>query len=224
MPLARHLTTAAVTFLAAVSVPRASTFAGQRYYVDIGVSASDDGSNWDQAFKYLQEALAAAGPGDEIWVAKGVYEPTDFGAGGRAASFVLRTGVTLYGGFASGDYDPAARDPRLKPAVLSGDLSGNDQSTCESDDDCVPGGPQACVDGLCRGDNSYHVVTADAVDGTAVLDGFYISGGQANGAGSDARGGGLLIVSGSPTIRNCIIEDNFAQGNGGGLATSAFDD
>ena len=49
-----------------------------------------DGTTWTRAFLTLQDALAVAGSGDEIWVAQGVYKP-DEGAGvtpgDRAASF-----------------------------------------------------------------------------------------------------------------------------------------
>src|SRR5690554_5767517 len=65
-------------------------------YVDVGASGAGDGSTWADAFTYLQDALAAAGSGGEIWVAGGVYTP------GVASSdhFNLPSGVALYGGFA----------------------------------------------------------------------------------------------------------------------------
>ena len=46
----------------------------------------------------------------------------------------------------------------------------------------------------------------------AILDGFTVT----NGAAAD-RGGGIYIEAASPTIRNCIIQNNTALGDGGGI-------
>jgi hypothetical protein len=46
----------------------------------------------------------------------------------------------------------------------------------------------------------------------AILDGFTVT----NGAAAD-HGGGIYIEAASPTIRNCIIRDNTAAGDGGGI-------
>ena len=37
----------------------------------------DDGTTWVKAFKHLQDALAVAGSGCEIWVAEGTYKPDE---------------------------------------------------------------------------------------------------------------------------------------------------
>ncbi len=44
-------------------------------YVDSDASGRKDGSSWADAFDSLTAALAAAAPGDQIWVASGVYKP-----------------------------------------------------------------------------------------------------------------------------------------------------
>ena len=49
-------------------------------FVDDNASAGGDGTSWTSAHKYLQDALASAEYGDEIWVAEGTYKP-DQGAG-----------------------------------------------------------------------------------------------------------------------------------------------
>ena len=65
-------------------------------YVDDSASQGGDGTSWLTAHKYLQDALAVAESGDEIWVAEGTYKP-DQGAGktlgDRASPFVLVNGV-----------------------------------------------------------------------------------------------------------------------------------
>mgnify|MGYP002624229326 FL=1 len=65
-------------------------------YVNInsGCSAECDGSSWEKAFADLQDALAVATNGDQVWVAQGIYIPhtTD-----RTVFFRLNDVVQLYG-------------------------------------------------------------------------------------------------------------------------------
>ena len=58
---------------------------------------------WENALTSLQDALAMAMPGREIHVAAGVYTPDQglgITRGDREASFMLRRGVTILGGYA----------------------------------------------------------------------------------------------------------------------------
>ena len=60
---------------------------------------------------------------------------------------------------------------------------------------------------------------------TAVLDGFTISNGRADGGGNDYLGGGMYIDTGNPAVRNVVFKNNYAGYGGGlyikgGLATS----
>ena len=68
-------------------------------YVDDNASVGGDGVIWATAKKYLQDALADAKSGDEIWVAEGIYKP-DQGVGqnwgDRNATFSLKNGVKKY--------------------------------------------------------------------------------------------------------------------------------
>ncbi len=180
--------------------------------------ATPDGKTWATAFPTLPAALASPGVG-EIWVACGTYYPT---AGTeRDATFKLRAGAALYGGFGGGETQRNERDWEQNQTILSGDIGRPGEA----------------------GDNSYHVVTgADE----AVLDGFTITGG--NGLGGDRRGppdggttrgggrggaihmtpqgilaganasagAGLVNFQAAPTVRNCIFEYNQA-GKGGGV-------
>ncbi len=71
-------------------------------------------------------------------------------------------------------------------------------------------------------DNSCHVVLADGVDTTAVLDGFTITGGHANAddlnpSNPENYGGGLYNNSGSPSVTNCTFSGNTAIRYGGGV-------
>lgn len=189
-------------FLALLAVLTASApaFAGTLYVDASLASGANDGSTWADAFQGpggLQLALAAAAPGDQVWVADGTYVPTATAT--RTISFNLESGVEIYGGFAGGEATLPERDPAVNVAVLSGDLLGNDAG------------------GTTNAENSFHVVRGSGANATAILDGFTISGGNANGATTnDDRGGGFLFVtSGQATIVNCFVVGNRCNFGGG---------
>ena len=82
--------------------------------------ASPPYDSWATAAAHVQDALAAAS-GDQLWVAQGTYAP-DQGhgqtAGHRDASFILREGLRLYGGFFGTEDDPSrsARPRSTQPS------------------------------------------------------------------------------------------------------------
>ena len=193
--------------------------AGTRYYV----AKSGDGStgqSWAKAFTNLQDALAQVkldGEG-EIWVAQGEYFP-DEGSGqsdnDRSSTFELLNDVTIYGGFKSGDSELSDRDWVNNPTILSGDIDGNDTKV---------GGVVLTPTNIVL-NNAYHVVSASNVDSTAVLDGFTITGGKANGSASDNSGGGFYCDGAgngrecSPTLKNITF-----SGNTAGLGGAVYND
>jgi len=184
-------------------------------YVDTDAVGANDGSSWEDAFGTyfgLQMALAVASSGDQIRVAQGLYKP-DITNGivppSRSATFQLKSGVTIEGGYAGfGEPDPDARDVELYETILSGDLDGDDE-------DFNPNGTN-------NDENSYHVVTGTNTNETAILDGFTITAGNAEGVGGypgyhNCGGGMYNYEDASPTLTNCTFRRNRARGWGGGM-------
>jgi hypothetical protein len=173
-------------------------------YVSVALTTgANNGSSWENAYQGptgLVTAIAAAVATDQIWVAAGTYKPTATTT--RSISFTLKNGVQIYGGFSGDEALLAERDIADNLTVLSGDLLGND-------------GPPGSFTN--NADNSFHVVNAASTNATAVLDGFTITGGNANVASSNQdRGGGILMLAGSnSTIRNCIFAYNRCNFGGG---------
>jgi hypothetical protein len=171
------------------SIQGTAAFTDHGLYVDDTATGANNGSNWTDAFINLQSALALAASGDTIYVAQGTYKPTT--GGSRTAAFRLETGVTLLGGYPNGG---GTRDPVANVTTLSGDI-GTEGS---------------------NGDNSYHVVIGSGTSSTAVLDGFTVSGGNANLSNtSNQQGGGIYNNYGAPTVTNVTFCSNSAYDGGG---------
>lgn len=168
--------------------------AATRYVDRTLTTGAGTGTSWADAYSgpsSLQTALAASVSGDQIWVKAGTYLPSTTGL--RTASFTMKTGVAIYGGFAGTETTLAQRDWKANITILSGDLLGNDTATANFTE------------------NSYHVVLGTGAAVTAVLDGFTVRAGYANGAtaSNHDKGAGILIVSsGAPTVRNCIFANH----------------
>src|SRR5512143_220370 len=111
--------------------------AGSRLYVKVG--GTSNCSSWVAACSLDFALIAAAAPGDQIWVQAGVYTPNP---ASRSNSIVLQDEVAVYGGFAGNETQLSQRNFKTNVTVLSGDIG-------------AAGDPS---------DNSYHVVLASTVD------------------------------------------------------------
>jgi predicted outer membrane repeat protein len=203
------------------------------WYVKAGAVGENDGSSWEDAFTDLQDALAVALPDQEIWVAAGLYKPTGDETD-REATFQLLDGVAIYGGFAGDETERDQRDWETNVTVLSGDIDDNDITD--------PNGVVTDTANIVGG-NSYHVVTGSGVTTTAILDGFFITAGQADASNSTGpfdyipgspvltpilfnsnitgiHGGGMYNFESSPTLTNLSFSGNHAYAGGGGLANN----
>ena len=187
-----------------------------RFYVKTDADGNNSGLSWKDAFNDLQDAIDAAAEGYEIWVAKGTYKPSrivhnftpvpnptdnDYD---RFRHFALKDKVSVFGGFSGTETVRDKRDWKINQTTLSGDLD-NSGDLSEND--------------------AYHVILNINISNDAVLDGFVITGGNADYSlqpGVDLhpnQGGGMNNRSmAHPTIRNCIFKGNSAHIGGGAMA------
>jgi hypothetical protein len=168
---------------------------GTVLYVDADRSSTrPTGLSWGGAFTDLTDALALAPYAQgslEVWVAAGTYTPGP----SRLASFTLHDNISIFGGFVGGEADRSQRGGAL--TTLSGEIQGDDDPT----------------------NNAYHVVVAEGVGASAVLEGVTVTGGYA-----ETTGGGLLLSAASPTLTNVALTGNYAAQGGGGAAILAGSD
>jgi hypothetical protein len=173
---------------------RVSQAAGSIIYVDADAVGAENGTSWTDAFTNLQSAVDVAVDGDQIWVAEGTYKPSF--PEGRQATFQLKSGIALFGGFdpSVNDVEWDDRNWETNLTILSGDI-----------------GTEGSIS-----DNCYHVVAGIDIDATAVMDGFIISGGNAIG-GEDPwiLGGGMYLLNSTLTLRRLTFKDNVASSGGG---------
>lgn len=196
------------------------------WYVTPDGAGRRDGMGWVNAFDNLQAAIDRAASGDEIWVKEGTYRPTRLldslvTQDPRTRSFILKGGVSMFGGFNGTETNLAARNVALRRTILSGDLAGNDSN--------------AWPPGASRNENAYHVLAAYAQAGRILLDGFDITGGNANNTTYVQPNNGSVIPAGENPhkvaaaglfaeseveVRNCSIYLNHAIDMAGLLIVS----
>jgi hypothetical protein len=197
-------------------------------YVDADANGFNNGTSWLDAYEDLQDAFTGAANCDcrQIRVAQQTYRPTDINdTSARSISFELVNNVAVYGGFPPGGGTWQQRNPYVYETMLSGDIAEPNNLY----------------------DNSYHVVKCEDVN-NAVLDGFIITAGKANGSGDDGCGGGiycknsnnialtdcnvsgnsasiggaLYIESSDPNITSCIFSNNLANSGGGAIYNTNY--
>jgi predicted outer membrane repeat protein len=164
---------------------------GTTIFVDTAATGANNGSGWANAYTSLQTALIAAQ--DQRDVAPNVPLVIDVAKGTYTPGGATTATFQLINGVSlDGGFatgGSATANPAANPTILSGQSS------------------------------NYDVLSSSGNDDTAILNGFTISGGNADGSPvlSLDRGGGLLINDGSPTILNCTFSDNSASYYGGAV-------
>ena len=197
----------------------ASAF-GKTVYVKQASATSVNGNSWASAYNNLQTAIDNAISGDQIWVCTGTYKPTKFidensVADSRSRAFMLKGGVSIYGGFSGNENSLDQRNSALNPVILSGDFFSNDSTSWPPDS--------------LRSENAYHVAVALKQVGTILVDGIVFTAGNANnniyeqpdngsvippGISPHAEGSGLLAAWSNIAINNCIFEKNSSSEGG----------
>ncbi|NCU03428.1 MAG: hypothetical protein GXC73_05520, partial [Chitinophagaceae bacterium] len=184
-------------------------------YVNKNASGLNNGTSWANAYTNLQDALADPCPViTQIWVAKGTYYPDEGGGktnNDRTASFTMKNNVALYGGFDGTETSLSQRNIKNNVTILSGDIDQNDNTSIALNN---------LFQDPSRSGNSYSVIVnqfteARPLTANAILNGFTITGGNANGSSPYTAGGGISNTYASPTIINCIFSGNSAYLGGG---------
>lgn len=184
------------------------------YHVTQNGGGDKGGGDWSNALDEggFRNKLKDSEAGDVFWVAKGIYRPS--GEKDLNASFVLKEGVKLYGGFKGDEASLESRRPEVDVTVLTGDLDGDDKR------DGNGATPKA---GDIVGENSYTVVRSSKCTAAAVLDGFTVCGGIGEKGKVENHAGGMHNIESSPTITRCVFSGNKAvryMGSGGGMCNS----
>ncbi len=157
-------------------------------YVNQDAFGNNDGSSWFNAYTNLTTAINNSTSGDTIWVKAGVYKPGTL----RTDGFGLKPNIALLGGFIGNETQANQRDFVHNITVMSGNIG--DEST--------------------SADNSHHVLLLTSNCNGAVVNGFHIQEGKAE--GSSYYGGGIwLKYAGTVTFTNCVIQNNYGIYGGG---------
>lgn len=182
----------------------------QRPVLHVTADGTGDGSSWEGAANLidaLEIHAPALGVPVDIWVATGLHRPSL--TGDVNAFFRPHNSWRLFGGFLGHESKPEQRDWRAHPTVLTGDLDLDD-------DTWLPDDPAAQI----RGANSHTVLLLEGSDRSNLVDGFFITAGDAGdplGAALQRNGGGIALFNTSATLRNLRVQGNRAAQSGGGL-------
>jgi predicted outer membrane repeat protein len=174
-----------------LSISIQSVFA--QVFVNHQATGANNGNSWLDAYSDLRSAINNTTKG-EIWVAQGTYKPTN--GLNRSFYFSLKDSVEIYGGFVGSETARSQRNHTTNITILSGDIGILNDSS----------------------DNVYHVLRANNVNISSILDGFTIAFGNAY---SD-NGAGIYNSSSSNKIKNCTFYRNTAIfGEGGAVYNSS---
>lgn len=190
----------------------------------VAADGSGDGSSWANAKGDLQSAIDAAQAGDEIWVKTGEYKPTTLIKSNKPTSkaFILKDGVSLYGGFEGTESSKDQRPMQKKGAVNVCQR----QTVLNADDDVADVWTRAIEPGTSfrytwemettsnnqwvtgtKGNSTHVLYGGSTFTQPTTIDGFTIKGGNANVWNVKAHGG-AIYAAGDVHISHCQILQN----------------
>lgn len=197
-------------------------------YVKPTATGTGDGSSWDNASGDLQKMIDDLADNNvsqqagEVWVAAGTYKPQSQLISGMnySASFRMRDGISVYGGF---EGDETSKQERAKGTMPWDFTNVTVLETAYYESKLAWTNSKWTV-----GSDSRHVVWFAPMSGESdftritTLDGVTVQGGYAQGnTGLDDfktdRGAGVYMDGANAYLSNCIVRENYATGNGGGV-------
>ncbi|HFA49417.1 MAG TPA: hypothetical protein ENJ95_10425 [Bacteroidetes bacterium] len=180
-------------------------------YVDANASGNNDGTSWANAFTNLQDAMDSQCGTLDIWIAAGTYLPTAPPDGAspdnRDKAFHWANDMKIYGGFAGTETALNQRNAATNVTILSADFNNDDVVT----------GMGSTLSFSGNTENAFHVFVTANLTSAAVIDGFTIRGGNADGSGTMTysgqtlyrdQGAGSQLSASNVTVSNCIFMEN----------------
>jgi len=191
----------------------AARAAATRCYVTPNGAGSKTGASWANAMSgadfanKLRQITSADSNIYEFWVAKGTYYATT--SADMTESFMVKSGVSLYGGFAGNETSLSAANPDANVTILDGNIGYKTSSA----------------------DNTYSIISVDASGSNPiVINGFTIQNGRGyNDSGysyHDNAGGAGICTSGDKTkitISTCKFIKNCSAAGGAIFNSTSMD-
>lgn len=201
-------------------------------YVKSVATGTGDGSSWENASGNLQnmiDELAKNNPQNlpgEVWVAAGTYVPQVQVISGTtySASFLMRDGISVYGGFAGDESSKQEREVGKMPwnfvnkTILEGSYYEHSKTSWnESNHKWTLTSDSRHVVFF----SPLHSEGKSGFDKSTILNGVTIRGGYAQGGEGVAdfmtdRGAGVYMGI-NATLEKCIVTENSSTGNGGAV-------
>ncbi|MGD8765328.1 MAG: choice-of-anchor Q domain-containing protein, partial [Desulfobacteraceae bacterium] len=155
-----------------------------------------DGTSWDTAFETIQQAVSAAGPGEEIWVKQGTYL--------LSSEIRIDKSVSIFGCFKGTETQREQRNCRFNENVVDGQNSfrcfGINASDVTIDGFKIQNGDHDFGGGMYASETSSFTVSSCTFTSNHAND-----------------GGGFFNEAPQGDLVNCIFQNNTAVDNGGGL-------
>lgn len=204
------------TRLCAILLPVAGCLMAANAAATVRYVAADgtgDGASWTNASSDLQAMIDASTAGDEVWVKTGTYKAAKLidERRNRSYSFILKSGVSLYGGFAGMETAKEERSRGANP------YEWTNETILSADDDV----PDVWVRELESGSthryswtitgntrNSNHILyNTDGLTEKTEISGFTMKGAFAD-VYQVYAGGAAIYANGWLEVRGCTFKEN----------------